>query len=53
MRFFAAQGLATPIDDVWNKVKGNFTGAFAQSVKGDDGHVYGMYLLRVMRNMTA
>jgi len=42
MRFFAAQGLATPIDDVWNKVKGNFTGAFAQAVKGNDGHVYGI-----------
>ena len=42
MRFFAAQGLATPIDDVWSKVKGNFTGAFAESVKGDDGHVYGI-----------
>ena len=42
MRFFAAQGLATPVDDVWNKVKGNFTGAFAEAVKGDDGHVYGI-----------
>jgi multiple sugar transport system substrate-binding protein len=42
MRFFAAQGLATPIDDVWSKVKGNFTSAFAESVKGDDGHVYGV-----------
>lgn len=42
MRFFAAQGLAAPIDDVWDKVKGNFTGAFAESVKGDDGHIYGI-----------
>ncbi len=42
MRFFAAQGLATPIDDVWNSVKSNFTSAFATSVTGDDGHVYGI-----------
>jgi len=42
MRFFAAQGLATPIDDVWNKVKGNYTSAFAEAVKGNDGHVYGI-----------
>jgi multiple sugar transport system substrate-binding protein len=42
MRFFAAQGLATPVDDVWSKVKGNFTSAFAEAVKADDGHVYGI-----------
>ena len=42
MRFFAAKGLTTPIDDVWAKVKGNFTGAFATSVTGDDGKVYGI-----------
>jgi multiple sugar transport system substrate-binding protein len=42
MRFFAAQGLATPVDDVWNKVKGNYTSAFAEAVKGNDGHVYGV-----------
>lgn len=42
MRFFANQGLASPIDDVWDSVKGNFTGAFAESVKGDDGHIYGI-----------
>src|SRR5256885_7131187 len=40
MRFFADKGLATPIDDVWNDVKGNYTEGFANSVKGDDGHVY-------------
>src|SRR5438093_459128 len=40
MRFFAKKGLAQPIDDVWNDVKGNFTEGFAASVKGDDGHVY-------------
>ncbi len=42
MRFFAAQGLANPIDDVWDKVKDNFTPAFAESVKADDGHYYGI-----------
>jgi multiple sugar transport system substrate-binding protein len=40
MRFFANQGLVSPIDDVWDSVKSNFTGAFAESVKGDDGHYY-------------
>ena len=42
MRFFAAQGLATPIDDVWSQVKSNYTAAFATAVTGDDGHVYGI-----------
>ena len=40
MRFFASKGLATPIDDVWDAVKSNFTEGFGASVKGDDGHVY-------------
>jgi multiple sugar transport system substrate-binding protein len=40
MRFFAQKGLAAPIDDVWNDVKSNFSEGFANSVKGDDGHVY-------------
>ncbi|HEX2679868.1 MAG TPA: extracellular solute-binding protein [Candidatus Dormibacteraeota bacterium] len=40
MRFFADKGLAQPIDDVWNDVKGNFTEGFAASVKGNDGKVY-------------
>jgi multiple sugar transport system substrate-binding protein len=42
MRFFADKGLATPIDDVWDKVKSNYTDAFATAVKGNDGHVYGI-----------
>jgi multiple sugar transport system substrate-binding protein len=42
MRFFAAKGLATPIDDVWDSVKGNFASGFADAVKGDDGHIYGV-----------
>ncbi len=40
MRFFASKGLASPIDDVWSAVKGNFTEGFGAAVKGDDGHVY-------------
>jgi len=40
MQFFAAQGLATPIDDVWTAVGSNYpTGMQAQS-KGTDGHYY-------------
>src|SRR6266700_7431247 len=42
MRFFAAQGLASPVDETWDKVKGNFTPAFAEAVKSSDGHVYGI-----------
>jgi len=42
MRFFAAQGLTTAIDDVWAKVSSNFTSAFATSVTGTDGKVYGI-----------
>src|SRR5947207_1730401 len=42
MRFFANQGLAAPVDDVWNKVKGNFTPAFAEAAKNTDGHYYGI-----------
>jgi multiple sugar transport system substrate-binding protein len=40
MRFFASKGLASPIDDVWDAVKSNYTEGFAASVKGDDGHAY-------------
>jgi multiple sugar transport system substrate-binding protein len=42
MKFFASKGLATPMDDVWAKVKGNYTAGFATSVVGDDGKVYGI-----------
>ncbi len=42
MRFFAAQNLVNPIDNVWNQVKSNYTDAFATAVTGDDGHVYGI-----------
>jgi len=40
MRFFADKGLATPIDDVWDAVKSNFTAGFEASIKGNDGHAY-------------
>ena len=42
MRFFAAKGLATAIDDVWSKVSSNFTAGYATSVTGDDSKVYGI-----------
>jgi multiple sugar transport system substrate-binding protein len=42
MKFFASKGLATPMDDVWAKVKGNFSEGFATSVVGDDKKVYGI-----------
>ena len=42
MKFFADQGLNTPIDDVWAKVKGNYTEASRTSVVGNDGKVYGI-----------
>jgi multiple sugar transport system substrate-binding protein len=42
MRFFASKSLATAIDDVWDQVKSNFTAGFANSVVGDDGHIYGI-----------
>jgi multiple sugar transport system substrate-binding protein len=40
MQFFAAQGLATPIDDVWEKIGGNFNDATKGLSKGLDGHYY-------------
>lgn len=40
MRFFAAQGLLSPIDDVWDQIGSGFSDAFKQASKGDDGHYY-------------
>jgi len=40
MKFFAAQGLLTPIDDVWKKIGDHFTDAVKAASKGDDGHYY-------------
>ncbi|MCX5049316.1 MULTISPECIES: ABC transporter substrate-binding protein [unclassified Streptomyces] len=40
MQFFAAKKLATPIDDVWEKIGGNFPDAMKQLSKGEDGKYY-------------
>lgn len=40
MRFFAAQGLATDISDVWATAGANYTDAFKQASTGDDGKQY-------------
>jgi multiple sugar transport system substrate-binding protein len=40
MRFFAAQGLAEQIDDVWTSVGSNYSDAFKVGSTGDDGHQY-------------
>jgi multiple sugar transport system substrate-binding protein len=40
MQYFAAQGLALPIDDVWQKIGGNFNSAAKALSTGLDGHQY-------------
>ncbi len=40
MRFFAAQGLATDISDVWANIGANFSDAFKTASTGDDGKQY-------------
>jgi multiple sugar transport system substrate-binding protein len=40
MQFFAAQGLSTPIDDVWQKIGGNLSDAMKKASTGADGHQY-------------
>jgi multiple sugar transport system substrate-binding protein len=40
MRFFAAQGLAADISDVWGKVGANYADAFKTASTGDDGKQY-------------
>jgi multiple sugar transport system substrate-binding protein len=40
MRYFAAQGLAQPIDDVWESIGGNYSEAFKSASTGDDGKKY-------------
>ncbi|HEV2373856.1 MAG TPA: ABC transporter substrate-binding protein [Streptosporangiaceae bacterium] len=40
MQFFARQGLLEPIDDVWEKIGGNFNEATKSLCKGLDGHYY-------------
>ncbi|WP_225830161.1 ABC transporter substrate-binding protein [Streptomyces sp. NK08204] len=40
MQFFAAKRLATPIDDVWQKIGDNFPEAMKKLSKGEDGKYY-------------
>lgn len=40
MQFFAAKGLATSIDDVWDKIGGNFPEAMKKLSQGEDGKSY-------------
>jgi multiple sugar transport system substrate-binding protein len=40
MRFFAAQGFAVQIDDVWSTLSSNYSDAFKVGSTGDDGHQY-------------
>lgn len=40
LQFFAAQGLLDPIDDVWDKIGGNFNDAAKSLSKGVDGKYY-------------
>ena len=40
MRFFAAQGLAGDISDVWNTIGDNFSDSFKKASTGDDGKQY-------------
>ena len=40
MQYFAAQGLLEPIDDVWDKIGGNFSDAVKSLCKGADGKYY-------------
>ncbi|MGW1157687.1 ABC transporter substrate-binding protein [Streptomyces sp. NPDC002519] len=40
MQFFAAKKLASPIDDVWQKIGGNFPEAMKKLSKGEDGKYY-------------
>ena len=40
LQFFAAQNLLDPIDDVWDKIGGNFNDAAKSLSKGLDGHYY-------------
>jgi multiple sugar transport system substrate-binding protein len=40
MRFYAAKGLLAPVDDVWQKIGGNFSEGIAKASTGDDGKKY-------------
>ncbi|MGW1721526.1 ABC transporter substrate-binding protein [Streptomyces sp. NPDC002306] len=40
MQFFAKKGLATPLDEVWDKIGDNFPDAMKKLSKGEDGKYY-------------
>ena len=40
MRFYAGKGLVAPVDDVWDKIGGNFSDAITKASTGDDGKKY-------------
>jgi multiple sugar transport system substrate-binding protein len=40
MRFFAEQGLSTPISDVWEEIGSNYSEAFKTASTGNDGEQY-------------
>jgi multiple sugar transport system substrate-binding protein len=40
MRYYAAKGLLAPVDDVWEKIGGNFSEGLAKASEGDDGKKY-------------
>ncbi|GHH79170.1 ABC transporter substrate-binding protein [Streptomyces sulfonofaciens] len=40
MQYFAKKGLAAPVDDVWEKIGGDFSDAAKQLSKGEDGKYY-------------
>ncbi|UQX87827.1 ABC transporter substrate-binding protein [Jatrophihabitans telluris] len=40
MRYYAKQGLAAPLDEVWSKIGANFSDAIAKASTGDDGKKY-------------
>jgi multiple sugar transport system substrate-binding protein len=40
LRFFAAQGLVAPVDDVWADIDANMTDALRAASKGTDGKYY-------------
>jgi multiple sugar transport system substrate-binding protein len=40
MRFFAAQGLASELSDVWARIGASYTDAFRTASTGDDGRPY-------------
>jgi multiple sugar transport system substrate-binding protein len=40
MRYYATKGLVAPVDDVWEKLSGQFSDGIAKASTGDDGKKY-------------